>query len=150
MQGSAKVGSDSDLLVYAVSSSDDYIDDYTCGATATRAGPRVLVILAFLDDRLAHHFFDRRHAVIDRHQPARPQGAHAALFGLQPQHLRAGVLNDQIAHLVVEGHDLIQTLPAAVAGVVALVAAFAVVEHAAFDILRPQLQLHQLFFGGLI
>ena len=61
--------------------------------------------------------------------------------------LGAGVLDDHVAHVVVQHHDFVQALPAAVAGVVAVVAAFAVVEAFAGDVLGAKLQLHQLFFG---
>ena len=72
----------------------------------------------------------RRDAVVDRQQAALAEGPHAALLGFDAEDLRAGVLDDHVAHLVVEQHDLVDALAAAVAGVVAVVAALAVVEDA--------------------
>src|SRR5688572_755332 len=101
----------------------------------------------FFHDRLADNFLDARDAVVDREQTPLPQRAHPALLGLVAKHLRAGVLDDHVAHLVVEQHDLVQTLPAAVAGVVALLAALAVPEPLALHVFQTKLQLHELLFG---
>src|SRR3954454_22558493 len=90
----------------------------------------------FFHDRLAHDLFDRGDAVVDREQPALAERAHAALLGLQAEDLGAGVLDDLVAHLVVEQHDLVDALPAPVAAVVAVIATLAVIEDLAGHVLR--------------
>src|SRR3954454_23927809 len=90
----------------------------------------------FFHDRLAHDLFDRGDAVVDREQAALAEGAHAALLGLQAEDLGAGVLDDLVAHLVVEQHDLVDALPAPVAAVVAVIATLAVIEDLAGHVLR--------------
>src|SRR5687767_8428682 len=78
--------------------------------------------LVLFHDRLANDFLDAGDAVVDGEQTALAERAHAALFGFVAEDLGAGVLDDQIAHLVIEQHDLVDALAAAVAGVVALLA----------------------------
>ena len=58
-------------------------------------------------------------------------------------------LGDQVAQFVADEHQLVNAGPAAVAGVVAAVAAFAVEELPALGVLRPQVQLHQDFLARL-
>src|SRR5688500_8984394 len=82
----------------------------------------------FFHDRLADDFLDRCDAVVDRQQAALAQRPHAALAGLEAQHLRARVLDDHVAQVVVEQHDLVDADAAFIARVVARLAAAAVVE----------------------
>src|SRR5690606_8884427 len=82
------------------------------------AQPRLFIF----HDRLTDDFIDGGQALVDRQQARVTQRAHAPLAGLDAKLLRAGVLNDHVAKVVVEGHDLEDAHPAAVAGVVAVVA----------------------------
>ena len=67
------------------------------GDAAKRGGGLVL-----FDDCFADDFFDAGDAVVDGHEAGAAQGAHAALFGFHAEDLRAGVLDDHVAHVVVE------------------------------------------------
>src|SRR5690606_15835473 len=103
-----------------------------------------------LGDRLAHNLVDRRLPLVDRHEPALAERAHAALAGVVAQHVRAGLLHHQLAHLVVHHEDLEDRHAAAVAGLVAVVAPAAAEEVPAPDVLRAEAELHELLLLGLV
>src|SRR4051812_4255247 len=78
-----------------------------CPKSAIQNPKSAMARSSLFHDRLAHDFLDRRDAVVDRVQAALAEGAHAALAGFHAEDLRAGVLDDHVAHLVVEQHDLV-------------------------------------------
>src|SRR5690348_13687421 len=117
---------------------------------ALSSGPGIAAASVLFHDCLAHDLFDRGLAVVNGHEAGLAEGAHAAFFRLDAEHLSAGVLDHQIAHLVVEGHDLVDAHPATIAGIVAMLTPATEVENAAGHIVSPKLKLHKLFFAGSV
>src|SRR3990170_4849080 len=89
---------------------------------SSRASGRLLA-------RLPRHFLDRRVAVLHLAQAALTQGEHPFLDGLPAQLQRGRADEDELAQLLRDLHDLVETHPSLVARVVALVAPGALLRH---------------------
>src|SRR3954464_14934468 len=104
------------------------------GRASSAAAPLVAFVLS---DRFADDLFDRRGPREDRAQAGLAQARHAVLAGAGPQVFRRGVGDDQVADFVVDRHQFVDARAPAVAGVVAAVAAAAVVELLALRVRGP-------------
>src|SRR5262249_44531790 len=91
-----------------------------------------------LKDGFADYFLDGGNAVVDGAQTGLAQADHAVADAGRAQIVGRGAGGDHVAQVVVHEDQLVDSGAALVAGVVAAVAAAAVVELLALDILRLQ------------
>src|SRR5262249_5737200 len=100
-------------------------------------------VLGLIENGLADDFLDGSDAVVDGTQAGLAQADHAVTDARRPQFVGRGAVGDQVADVVVDDNQFVDAGAAAVAGVVAAVAAAAVIEFLALDVLRAQTQLHE-------
>src|SRR5579883_258672 len=116
---------------------------------AGNAGHKFVLRFVF-HNRLTDHFIQRGGSGVQRPQTRVAEAHHPQLTGILANRIGAGPATDHVAEIVVHDHEFKQPGTAFEAQVVALIAAFAVVELPTLQLIGRDVQLHQLLTGRFV